>query len=87
MSKNKTLKKALNKTLLTAAINILDVSAGLLASPKKELCEKVKIIEVVKTIKTEMEIEWNKTNPEAKLLRNFIRGRITTCEDILLRLK
>ena len=43
--------------------------------------------EVVEEIKYEMNAELNNISESKKLLRNYARGRIATCEDILVRIK
>lgn len=87
--------KELYKATLVGAIGVLDVSSNLLSTgrPREEFVHRPKpsvdtdkVRQIVSNIKSEMEEEWDKCNPDAKLLRNFIRGRITTCEDILLRI-
>ena len=55
-------------------------------SPKKEQLTREEVITKINEIRFEMEAELDKSNPDAKLLRNYIRGRIATCEDLLIKL-
>lgn len=89
--------KSLYKASIFGAIGVLDVSIGLLKLKPQELktvkeseptleIERHDITNLILGIKKEMNEELDDLSENQKLLKNFARGRIATCDDLLIRL-
>lgn len=81
MNKN---EEKLYRIAVKSATQLLDASLGLIKAGNISYED---LSEVISEIKAEMNMELDNISENKKLLRNYARGRLATCEDLLIRIK
>ena len=78
-------------TAKIAANFLLDDPIGKAKEKEKESkiveIQKTKLSKVLSDIREEMVVEMEKLSPNEKLLKNYVRGRIATLDDVAQRYK
>lgn len=81
MNKN---EEKLYRIAVKSVSQLLDASLGLIKAGNISYED---LSEVINEIQAEMNMELDNISENKKLLRNYARGRLATCEDLLIRIK